>query len=194
MGRKLELNTALASRDEHLIIEQARIVYQRWELLLHTHRGATAAHIARSGQELANVHHSERLLPRRKRRRFKIKLLCNGNATDHMVARRRRGHQRLEPLIGIFSKLFGNMHAQLTVAFDIDLVRINGISDARTLKLAHRVGLLDLFFLRHVLAPDIKQPQSTTRGALGSIASCKRALSRWGRRPQNLYSQNRRYT
>ena len=130
---------------------------------------------------------------RRKRRRFKIKLLCNGNATDHMVARRRRGHQRLEPLVGIFSKLLGNMHTQLTITFDINVVRIDGISNARALKLAHCVGLLDLFFLRHVLAPDIKQPQSTARGALGSIASCKRSLSRWGRRPQNHYSRNRQY-
>ena len=139
------------------------------------------------------MHHSKRLLPCHLRRRLKIEFLCNGNTADHMLTCRSGSHQRLEPLVGVLSKLFGNMHAQLTIAFGINIVRIDGIGNARALKLAHCIGLLNLFFLRHVLAPDIKQPQSTTRGALGSIASCKRALSRWGRRPQNRYSRNRQY-
>ena len=90
------------------------------KLLLHPHRRATAPHIARQIQKLADVQHGDRFLADRPRRLLQVKLRFHRNDEYVILPARALRHQRLvDDFMGQSQKI--GAQAELAPA---DLIRL----------------------------------------------------------------------
>ena len=105
----LELQTAHPGRNENVVIQQCRLVYESRELFFHTYRGAAAPDIAGVRKQFLHMQHLTTLVAGDPCREFQVNLDIAGHHADEQTVPVSLEYQGLEDLTDVLSELRRHM-------------------------------------------------------------------------------------
>ena len=156
-GGDLHLYSALSRADEYGVERARALVDKRAEPLFHTHRAASAVHVARERLQLFLLYHGDGLDVRRTRRGFEIQLAAYGHNEHEMFALARLRDQRLEHALARLAQRIRHLAAvrYLRVVF------VRHVMHFFRVQQSHRIGLY------HYRSPrPASDPLSPTSGTI----------------------------